>query len=995
MAYGLVALFLKETPKYPDFPPEFATQVGWMIFAAIALVCFYAWTRAHSVRRALLALEDPRTMAILRIGFGLFTIFCFLNLFPYWRMLWSDEGVFDMAYAQDRLGRGALRAWTPEDGFFGLHSGEVFFPYIFGVDIDLSFAERFEQWRLWSIGVFLWNKPSLHYFYGSPSFVVSYMIVFFTVLLLYTAGVFTRVMGVVAWLMMSGVYNRNALYWEGTDTVYRTFWFILLWGKTGHAWSFDNWLRCRRLRAQGRLDEAETPKGGPSDSVVYYGIAAMFLALGLGTVVLEIPVIWTGGFAAAGSFVVLGLRARGKKPVAPESVDAALKEPIYRRVPAWPRYLFMLQLSVIYITTGAVKTGSVWAEGDALYYALNMDHFYRFEYFTQWVSSVFGLNLFRVNSWVTHYWERLFPLVLLGVGLKFNLENRDEPWFKKQNVLWRRVLSWAAMLGAYLLIYRIVLITTPFCTPLVKDQVQDTSHKIFMIHLFFAGILPLWALGWIALGRWPLTLFRGGKSLGKLTKKFAWLKLPELRITQETIRWIFFGRRIWLTIGFIFHGTLILFMNIGMFAPIMLMAYAGFVRGDEWAKVFRWVRKHARGPLRRKEPGVDWWLQDAQDPATVKVRGRSVPDVVVLAFGLAGAWLIYKQVEKVEWVETATYWWLAAIVAVSVAFRFWPPKPSTLTGSRNPPLAYTALGRSLALFAVVWHASAVGLHLFPSYPIFNKWRSPARKVHSSWLRGVGATQGWRMFAPNPPRSNTFMKTVVVLDNGDRWDLRNNAYHYGERGSTSSRPSPWIFNDRMRKMQRRMVGKGKWYLRYWADFHCREWFLEHGEMPKEIDVRKYVNRIPGPKVTSFWVPKKFKGRKDRSSGATVGVPYDPRKLKTREHAVQTHKCKEKELPLRMKERYGYEVTGEDEAKAERDAQQRKRKFSSRKAAWDRRKDWGRWFAEDDKAKKKAAAKAKARTSAGAASYFNRMKNDDPPEDDQQAAGDDGGVEEDED
>jgi hypothetical protein len=524
--------------------------------------------------------------------------------------------------------------------------------------------------------------------------------------------------------------------------------------------------------------------------------------------------------------------------------------------------------------------------------------------------------------------------------------------------------------------------------------VQDTAYKAVLIHTFFAGVFPMFALAWIALGRWPLTLFRGGKSLGPLTKKFAWLKLPELHITQDTIRWVFFGRRIWLTLGFIFHGILIVFMNIGMFAPIMLMTYAGFVRGDEWVRMFRWVRKHARGPLRRKEPGVDRWLIDAQDPEKVPVKGRSIPDVVVLAFGLAGAWLIYKKVEKAEWVGDYTYYWLAAIVAVSLVFRFWPPKPSSLTGSRKPALAYTAVGRSLALFAVVWHSSAVALHLFPSYPIFSKWRSPARAVHGSWLRGVGATQGWRMFAPNPPRSNTFMKTVVVLDNGDRWDLRNNAYHYGKRGSTISRPSPWIWNDRMRKMQRRMVGKGKWYLRYWADFQCREWLLEHGEMPKEIDIRKYVNRIPGPKVTSYWVPKKFKGRTDRGSGATVGEPYDPRKLKTREHAVQTHKCKEKDLPLRMKERYGLPITGEDEEAAKREEQKRARKFTSRKSSWERRKDWGRWFSDDAKKSKAKTAAAKARKGS-ASSYFKKMREDSSAEDDDKAAGDDGGVNEDED
>ncbi len=944
MAYGLAAFFFKETPKYPDFPPEFATEVGWMVFGAVALVVLFAWTRAQSVRRALLALEDPRTMAILRIGFALFTILCFLNLAPYWRMLWSDEGVFDLAYAQDRLGRSALRAWTPEDGFFGYHTGEVFLPYLFGVDVDVTFADRFEDWRLWSIGVFLWNKPSLHYFYGSPAFVNAYMMAFFGVLLLYAAGVRSRITGVIAWLMMSGIYNRNALYWEGTDTVYRCFWFILLFAKTGHAWSFDNWWRCRRLRKKGLLlERAEADEDEAADS----------------------------------------------KPAA----DARKKEPIYRRIPAWPRYLFMLQLAAIYITTGAVKTGSVWEKGDALYYALNMDHFYRFEYATQWLSSLFGLNLFRLNSWVTHYWERLFPFVLLGVGLKFHLENRDKDWFKPQLAWWRRILSWLAMAGAYGLIYRIVFIVTPFCTPLVNDKVQDTSHKAFMIHLFFAGIVPAFALAWIVLGRWPLTLFRGGRSLGPLTRKFAWATLPEIRISQDTLRWMFVGRRMWLGIGCIFHGTLIGFMNIGMFAPIMLMAYASYVRGDEWVRVFRWVRAKALGPLRRKAPGIDPWLADAEDPQQVPVRGRALPDVVVLAFGLVGAWLITKKVDKVEWLEDATYAWLFAIVVVALAFRFWKPKGATLTQDRSPPLAYTSFGRSLALFAVVFHASAVAMHLFPSYPIFSKWRSPARAVHKSWLRGVGATQSWRMFSPNPPRSNTFMKTVVVLDNGDRWDLRNNSYHYGKDGSTPTRPNPWIFNDRMRKMQRRMVGKGKWYLRYWADYQCREWMLEHGEMPKEIDVKKYVNRIPGPGVTSFWIPKKFKGKKDRPSGAIVGRPYNPRKLKTRQHDVQSHKCKKDDLPLRMKERYDLPISGEDESRAEREETQRARKFKSRRSSWDRRKDWGRWFADEAPKKKRTSpSRATPKVNRKAAEMLGRSKDadrapDEPGEDD--ARGDDGG------
>jgi len=189
---------------------------------------------------------------------------------------------------------------------------------------------------------------------------------------------------------MSSVYNRNALYWEGTDTVYRVFWLILLFAKTGHAWSFDNWLRCRRLRKRGLLETSH-----------------------------------------------------GEGP--PDPDDTRRKQPIYRLVPAWPRYLFLLQLAGLYCSTGTVKTGDVWAKGDALYYALNMDHFYRFEGLTQAVSSVFATNLFRVNTWVTHWWEMCFPLLIVGEVLRFGHLHRHEPWWRAQHRGWMEFGS--AILG--------------------------------------------------------------------------------------------------------------------------------------------------------------------------------------------------------------------------------------------------------------------------------------------------------------------------------------------------------------------------------------------------------------------------------------------------------------------------------------------------------------------------------------------------------------------
>ena len=47
------------------------------------------------------------------------------------------------------------------------------------------------------------------------------------------------------------------------------------------------------------------------------------------------------------------------------------------------------------------------------------------------------------------------------------------------------------------------------------------------------------------------------------------------------------GRRLWLGLGVIFHGVLILFMNIGMFPFIMLMTYVAFFEAEPFLRVLR------------------------------------------------------------------------------------------------------------------------------------------------------------------------------------------------------------------------------------------------------------------------------------------------------------------------------------------------------------------------------------------------------------------------
>lgn len=820
---------LSEVPNYSRVPPELGSQVGWLCFAALLLLLAWLATRMESIRRSFLALEDPRMFAVMRIGIALMTIQNFWNMRPYWRMLWSDEGMFTLEEARSRMGGSSLGGWTPDVGFLDS----------------------------WAYLKFLYGKHSYFFLDAAPDHVETFMFVFFGVLLLYAFGVLSRVTGVLAWLMLSSVYNHNTLYMEGTDTVYRTFWFILLFARTGAAWSVDNAVRCWWLRRRGKLQEVGLP---PSP---------------------------------------------GRKPV-------------YQLVPSWPRYLMMGQLIAIYTSTGMVKTGSVWENGDAFYYSLNLDHFYRFELWTQIVSASLGTTVFRLMTWVTLWWECCFALAGLGMVLKFGLEHKDKPWHQAQQVAWRRWLGRAALLACYLLIYRIAVLAYPYCVEIPKDATADAIARlvdggVYKLHVAFAGVIPVFAALWYTLGRWPLQLRLPERLRARLPER---LQPRPRTIDQSWMRRWLFGRRIWLGLGLIFHGFLILFMNIGMFPFIMLMTYAAWLTGEEFAAALRWFTLlMRRSPLGRRLPAA-WfdralqWSGPAEAPEDVPPRGRSIPDVIVVLLGLALVWLIYKRATGDRELTTMVYGWFGLCLAAGVTFRLWRARPQRSA----PALAYGPVLRQVALAFVLAHGLSVGLSLGPNYNIFSNWRSPTRALFGGWLTTTGTSQSWKMFAPNPPRANMFMKTVVVLPNGERWNIGNNAYDW--------RPFPWIWNDRARKMHRRMVSKGKWYLRYWANFHCREWYLETGERAAAVEVHKLTTRIPTPEQV-----------------AAKGY-YDPTKLKLTDELVETHTCPlAGDLPPFMKVRRGMPLTAEEEATLAAERDRAIKAGEARRKSWENRRDWG--------------------------------------------------------
>jgi hypothetical protein len=66
--------------------------------------------------------------------------------------------------------------------------------------------------------------------------------------------------------------------------------------------------------------------------------------------------------------------------------------------------------------------------------------------------------------------------------------------------------------------------------------------------------------------------------------------------------------------------------------------------------------------------------------------------------------------------------------------------------------------------------------------------------------------------------------------------------------------PFLFNDRMRKMNRRIIGGesggGGWYRKWYARWQCRDWAMQHdGRVPTRVELVRVSYRIPSPDATA--------------------------------------------------------------------------------------------------------------------------------------------------
>ncbi len=807
-------------------PNEAALLLGpsigwWMLFGAICVALMFI-VQGSRWRQWWLVREDPRSMALLRIVFAFFTMCNINGLWEYFTFLFTDEGIFPADVARQVFaakqfegfgdGMNAAEPW----GFFDIHG---VFQYLAG------------------------PKYSLLFFWDTPTAFWIHLWAFELVTFCFMIGFRTRIMGVLTFLLMNSLMQRNPLFWEGTELVYRCFLAYLVLARSGEAYSVDNWLRCRKLRRAGRLSE----RGGPGDG--------------------------------AGA--------------APSEAHPGGLEAIYRLIPAWPRRLVMLQLATIYTYTGIVKNGAVWAKGDAFYYALNMDHFYRF--YPQAMSSVLGTNVMRLMTWVTHWWEVMFPVVIVGLVARWAIAERLAPLSP-----WRRWVVRACWVGVAL------------CCLMVTAIAWPVHFVPFSVGWFIGGWTAL--MGLIAWGWWRMANrpFRVTKIFGR--------KLARTYVLD--VRWFatwFFGRRVWLFLAVVFQSHVFFMMNVGHFQTGMVSAGIAYLTGLEAALMLRGIGRRL-GKLGIPMP-ADVRRGEAPLPAEDPLLPQLPRDTAEQPLGsmLAALGLVVLGIVLRATVHPSFWWltWVAAlgiIVVAGLRAGAAAKQAGTRTGSEVPPWAYGPLGRILIGSLIAWHLGAVATWLMPEKDCLKSFRDPARGVFAKWLTVTQTDQAWGMFAPNPPRSNVFLKVLVTDENGDVWDMRTDVY------AAERKPIPWIFNDRMRKMNRRIIGgesgPTEWYRKWYARYVCREWALDNqGTAPKKVELVRITYKIPSPeqvRKNGWYSPEGLLEREgtesieytERCAGAVLG-----------------------QLPNHVRERYGLDPLPE--------RQPFKPWIKHRRAAWDKK------------------------------------------------------------
>jgi hypothetical protein len=215
------------------------------------------------------------------------------------------------------------------------------------------------------------------------------------------------------------------------------------------------------------------------------------------------------------------------------------------------------------------------------------------------------------------------------------------------------------------------------------------------------------------------------------------------------------------------------------------------------------------------------------------------------------------------------------------------PAPS---GPRaRSPWAYSPWGILVVSVFVAYHAAVLLI-----------WNSPnvalTKPFHKAFLQSIKAyeyfggthnSQSWEMFAPNPNRTNAFVRVLVVDQNGDLWDFEQDIWELDRY--------PYLWYSRMGKINRRIDGK-KHYQRMYGAWVCREWERHNGGQPaREVAFVRLWTVVP----TSEEVIAN--GGWDQWLAPVKQVEQETINCKSTIHA---------QLPNDLRERYGLEPLADE-------------------------------------------------------------------------------------
>jgi hypothetical protein len=203
--------------------------------------------------------------------------------------------------------------------------------------------------------------------------------------------------------------------------------------------------------------------------------------------------------------------------------------------------------------------------------------------------------------------------------------------------------------------------------------------------------------------------------------------------------------------------------------------------------------------------------------------------------------------------------------------------------------AYGGLMQIIATVFILYHGVILLVHNLPSKGL----AKGAQKVlndrldANTYWQASGNTQSWAMFAPNPHRSNIFMKVLVKDEHGEIWDLKHDIY--------GKREYPYLWYDRMGKINRRLIDQ-KGYRRHYAAWVCREWEKDHeGEPAEEVQFVKMWTQIPSPQAVF-----------ERAEGNIFQMGFDPMDLSLKQREEDIISCatnRQAQVPDYLRERYG--------------------------------------------------------------------------------------------